>query len=317
MEMPVGLLLHYYFKDDTSHEIDALLRNKCEGELLALIHEVAKTLGAGININSRLPDEGGFKDVWRILGENHKELQAVAAIAAIVGILIAVVPTEGDRLHRLDTELSIEERKLQIQKLKKELSGKKVSEESIEDVAGVLAENLKVITRRSNLYKSLLITPDVTKIGLGKIDDKGRLTSPEKIVERTQFPRFILKTNELKPEVDDEAVIEIISPVLKEGRYHWKGIYRDEPISFAMTDSDFKVSVLNELVSFKHGSTIVCILNINRKLDEVGEVVITSYSVSTVIQKNDGALEEEFPQGRRYRFVKKQNNSQGSLFEEG
>lgn len=38
------LQLHYYF-DDESHFMDAHVRNKCEGELLAIIHEVSTNFG--------------------------------------------------------------------------------------------------------------------------------------------------------------------------------------------------------------------------------------------------------------------------------
>ena len=63
-------------------------------------------------------------------------------------------------------------------------------------------------------------------------------------------------------------------------------------------------------------TTIECVLNIHRKLDEIGEIVITGYSVETVILKVDGQISEETPQGKRYKYEKKQLESQGDLFTE-
>ena len=109
-------------------------------------------------------------------------------------------------------------------------------------------------------------------------------------------------------------MIEIVSPVLKAGNYHWKGVYQGKPISFPMTDAEFKNSVLRREVSFQHGSSIECVLQVSRKLDEFGEVVITGYSVPTVIQKVDGEQKFETTQGRRYKTHKKFKEGQIDLF---
>lgn len=113
----------------------------------------------------------------------------------------------------------------------------------------------------------------------------------------------------------DGAQIEIIAPVLKAGNYQWKGIFNGEAITFSMRDEQFKSSVLLKKVSFQHGSTIQCVLNIHRKVDEVGEVVITGYSVATVLATGEGGVMHQTPQGRRHTFTKVQVEGQGSLFQ--
>ena len=67
--------------------------------------------------------------------------------------------------------------------------------------------------------------------------------------------------------------------------FKWKGLYQGTPISFSMKDTEFRNSVLREEISFQHGSVINCVLNIHREFDEIGDVVITGYSVVTVIKK--------------------------------
>ncbi|WP_426356867.1 hypothetical protein ACPUVO_10240 [Pseudocolwellia sp. HL-MZ19] len=46
---------------------------------------------------------------------------------------------------------------------------------------------------------------------------------------------------ELRADEDDNAQIELISPVLKDGNYKWKGIYKDQIISFYMYDQKYKI----------------------------------------------------------------------------
>jgi len=108
-------------------------------------------------------------------------------------------------------------------------------------------------------------------------------------------------------------VIEIISPVLKEGRYRWKGMYKEKSISFEMQDAAFRDSVLLENIPFQHGTSIECVLVINRELDEEKKKKITGHAVITVIKKVDGDVTMETPQGEKYRYAKKLAESQGEL----
>ncbi|MBJ6934453.1 hypothetical protein JG626_18940, partial [Vibrio cholerae] len=87
------------------------------------------------------------------------------------------------------------------------------------------------------------------------------------------------------------------SRVLKEGRYKWKGIFEDKTITFDMLDAQFKEDVLLEKISFKHGSAITCVLRIGRELDEVGDIKITGYAVSTVLTVTDGVEVTKTAQG--------------------
>ncbi|MDW1507492.1 hypothetical protein R7D97_25215 [Vibrio sp. Vb5031] len=81
-----------------------------------------------------------------------------------------------------------------------------------------------------------------------------------------------------------------------------------------MLDAQFKEDVLLEKVSFKHGSSINCVLRINRELDEVGEIKVTGYAVSTVIEVSDGIEVNKTKQGNQYLHARKLTRSQGDLF---
>lgn len=186
------------------------------------------------------------------------------------------------------------------------------------EVAGAVSEAItfisdepKFITRRSNFFKTLLPYNKVTAFGL-------RLRVPyqrddEFIIEKRDFLKYVLKTDKLPPETISEALITIVAPVIDGSGMAWKGVFLDEPVSFFMKDSAFKDQVVRREVSFQHGDAIRCSLVVERKLDETGEVVVTSRSVDVVIEKIDQGGVTETPQGKRQRFADKNAHLQGGF----
>jgi hypothetical protein len=307
------LELHYYF-NDSSHSMNALVRNQCESEFLAIAMEVAKELELPIQLESEAYREGGLKEAWKIIGNNGVQVSIFISIMAIVSSRIPFSDPELDQLQKQNLRLSIEEKKLRIKKLKTELENEEVNDKTVAKVAESLETNLKVVTRKSNFYKQLSRYNKIEKIGLTALNHDGMPITNERIVLRNNFRNFIIHSHNLTPITVDDALVEIIAPVLKEGRYKWKGVYENEPISFSMNDKDFNLDVLNEIISFKHGTTIECVLLIHQKLDETGEIQITGHSVSTVIRKIDSGEELQTLQGKKYKFNKKQVEAQADLF---
>lgn len=313
MDLAEKLELHYYLSDG-SHAMDALVRNKCETEVLAIIQEVSNSLGFQINIESVAYQEGGLKEIWQLIGRNNNQITLLLAIIVLIFSRIPLSDHEQDGLTKEATKLTIEEKKLSIEKLKREFNDGEVKKETINAASNAIDCNLKVAARKSNFYKNLANYEKVTGIGIVPLDRDNRPTTNENFVSRSDFRKFIIFTNDLPTEIIEDAQIEIISPVLKEGNYKWKGVYQGDAISFSMTDAEFKNSVLREEISFQHGSVIECVLNIHRKFDEVGDVVITGYSVVTVVQKTDGVTSFETGQGKRFKAHKKFIKDQETLF---
>ena len=75
------------------------------------------------------------------------------------------------------------------------------------------------------LYEAVRGYPKVTKFTLRELNENNRSRSGSLEVKREQFDYYILRSDELPPVKDNKATIEIISPVLKDARYRWKGIY--------------------------------------------------------------------------------------------
>ncbi|MEZ9627121.1 hypothetical protein [Aliivibrio fischeri] len=305
--------MHYYF-EDKSHSMDAFVRNKCESEILAIITEIAKTLNVKIQIESEVRKEGGLREIWAFTNANAGVLSVIISIAALVSSRIPVGDSELEDLQKQDLKLSIQERQLRINKLKAEIKDDVITAETIGKVADLVSKDNKIIIRKSNLYKSLDTYRKVSKIGVNGLDLSDKEVSAELIVKRPDFKKFIVKSNVLPVEAIEDAVIEIVSPVLKSGNYKWKGIFEGESINFSMADKSFQLDVLSEKISFQHGSMIKCTLLIHSKIDEVGEVVITGYSVDTVLENMEGHSFVETKQGKSYRNQKALKAAQGDLF---
>lgn len=309
------LELHYHLRDE-SHSMDALVRNKCEAEILAAFTQIAQQLGVEVYLESTAYREGGLKEIWSFLGSNTAPLTLLLAIIVLVFSRYPTSDPETEALNKEVLKLTIEEKKLNLQKMKRELGDQKPAVNVVSDAATAIEGDLKVATRRSNFYRGLIGYEKVTAVGFTQLPEHQNVVLDEKQVQRADFFKFIQVTDRLPVEVIDEASIEIVAPVLREGSYQWKGQYDNQPINFAMLDEEFKSSVLLRKVSFQHGSTIKCILNIHRKFDEVGDIKITGYSVATVLSKSDEGTVEETLQGKRHRFDRKKAAGQGKLFEQ-
>lgn len=316
MEATGAIELHYYLAD-RGHSMDAMLRNQCESELLALFLEVSSVLGVPVNIQAQALREGGLKELWKWLGGNSPQLTVLLSVAAI---LIALAPhmyeSNAEQLSEQLAELKIEKTQLQIEKLKKELQEmQKGYEGSITNNAiDFLRNDPKIVVRRSNFYKKLISSNAVASIGVTPYDAEQRPIQDERNVPKSDFGRFVLSSQSLKPKTVDDATIQIISPVLREGKFKWKGIYDGQLIGFAMQDSLFRSQVLRDEITFQHGTCLDCVLVVNRKLDEVGEIVVTDYAATTVIRKYDDAQSIETSQGREYKQAKKLRDSQKDMF---
>jgi len=313
MEVSNKFELHYYLENG-SHQINAFLRNKCESELLAIISEISAVLDIEAELVVTAAQEGGFREFWDIIKGNANAITVVLLVAQLI---ITVAPmlheSENEELAKELNRFQIEESKLNIEKLRKEVKASDPTPETAAKAAQHLSKNLKIIKRKSNFYTALSTRTEISKIGFSVLNSDFIKANDERQVLKSDFRKYVLNSNKLKSE-EVEAEIEIVSPVLKEGRYKWKGIYNDQTIGFDMLDLAFKDMVLLDNIPFRHGSSILCVLRIGRELDEVGDVKVTGYAVTTVIEKNDGSTAVQTSQGKKYRQAKKYMEGQGTLF---
>jgi hypothetical protein len=308
------LELHYYFDDsDNSHTMNAFVRNRCEFELLQIYSELQKELELDVKVETEAFEEGGLIEVWTFLADNA--IQITLLLTALSQV-ISRIPLKKTKLEEKDLKLSIEERKLNLKALKKELKGKEPEQITIQNLNLIIDSNPKIIKHLSNYYKQLYNYPKVKKISTTKLSINKTKVEEPKFIARTEFDKFVIESDELKSEIDETATIEIISPVLKKGKYKWKGVYGKigEAVDFYMKDKIFKQSVIAEGIEFKNGTFIDCILEKSRKINEIGEIYTSAYSVLTVLKKHYENTVEETPQGKRFRKEKEAEKQQFKLF---
>lgn len=308
--------LHYFF-DNKSHTLDTFARNKCEAEFLLIVKEVLTTLDIEIDIESIVPKEGGFKEIWEFLGKNSPHLTNIGIVSSmLIPILLHILSQEPKQdkellnLQKEDLKLSIEERKLRIKKLKEEnQQPETISEEEIRPIVKLFEDNFKIIKHRSNFYEHISKVEKITQITTSTMYNY-EMVEEFKTIEKNDFSKYIVLKNDLPLEIIEDSKIEIISPILKQGNFKWKGIYNNEHIDFYMKDKEFKKSVFDGKISFSSGFNIKCVLEIKSVIDEVGNIKIKNYSVTTVIAElildNNKTTEKQTNQGKQYLIRKKE-----------
>ncbi len=360
--------LHYFFNDD-SHSIDAVVRHKCETEILALIGEIAQYLKVDLEIEVEPYGEGGFVDRYKIKWGKLSEGEKLASIIGMIGIVVSIVmyknpvSTSTPEMQKVNDEIAIRtlarmRRDDSIQKIIdtkvqdsiatlniKKLTETKEEENkpkdnlpikkddlvihnfssSLIDVTNSLQEfelskalteleiNPKINRFRSNFFKNVRKSEKIISVSATPLNDTNKPLNEPVTILRENFLQYIIESDELPNEIDDNAFIEIISPVLIKGKYKWKGFYKGQTIEFYMKDMTFKQSVLNKQISFKSGICIECQLELKKKVNELGDINIISYSVIAVNGYTEGSVRTQI-----YRKPKKStdNNSlsQADLF---
>jgi hypothetical protein len=294
--------IHYYLKDE-SHSMDAFVRNRAEKNLIEAIKRMGELFGAELNIESEARKEGGLTDLF-IFSATVIIPTAIIFLSPSINTIITHYFIQNTKLGKLDRKIKEETLKnLYIDSEIKGIELERIIEKTLQD--RLAARNV------SNFYKQMEAYKKVQKIGFKNIDKN----SDEQIVERKNFKDFILSDNTTTTE-DDEALIEIISPVLKEGKYYWKGKYLGEKIDFSMGDSKFKSEVISGVYSFANGSSIYCSLKMTTTYDELGEEKKRNYSVQRVYGTKKHEIEEILMRdiGRK-KISKEMEEKQCLLFE--
>jgi len=305
--------IHYCF-NDTTHSMDAFVLNKCNYEAINIIKEVARLLSVEIVVETEPFGEGGLRAWFKVLAKEEKKkaiiLTAivsslcttllVAPVAKITETVIEKIFEDGEL-----KDLEKEKLQLEIEKLKQEINKNK---ESIDN-------NIVIRKRKSNFYDTLNNYPKITEVQFVSKDENKQIIYTDQTVQKNDFNKFILVTDDLDPLEIEDAVIEIISPVLKKGNYKWRGIYNGEPIEFNMLSNEFKTSIQNGIIEFKNGFSINSALKIKRKVDNDGNVKCKGYEVIRVNSYflNDNPIETA--EGKKHRKQKEAEKLQPTLFD--
>ena len=294
------LELRYYFNDKSNY-MDAMIKHRSEKEVLSLVRTLADMLDIKMTVYCEsFAQQEGFREIWSVAGENSRLISVLLNLFMQVwtrpSLLVGGQPVVDRSVA--DEEKMQREIALLRSNLRKKMPGITVTRELVE----LLSASPRFCKCKSNFYEAVRGYPKVTKFTLCELNENNRSRSGSLEVKREQFDYYILRSDELPSVKDNKATIEIISPVLKDARYRWKGIYNKggETIDFYMCDEDFKKDMFDEKIAFKSGMCIDCVLEIQRKMSELGEVVNISYTVETVIRTRFDKMEIVTPQGKRH-----------------
>ncbi|EAI4330935.1 hypothetical protein G5F42_000714 [Campylobacter upsaliensis] len=298
------LQIHYYFTDE-SHSMDAFVRNAMEKDLLNLINEIANILDIKIKVENQAREEGGLIESLIL------HFDSIATTSIAIGVAIYLKESVNKIIIHYFTGAYKRE------KLENLLKKEQIKELQLKNNNDVLTELKKILQgfdrspkiRRimSNFYNKAEKCEKIEKIGY-KTEK-----SSELLVKREQFKTFILTENKDR-ELIENAEIEIISPVLKEGKYKWRGIYNGNKIDFSMGDSGFKNDVITQKHNFINGTSIICDLEISRTFDEYGEEVKISYKVKKVLGIRIGEVLKLTKLGKKIKR-QKQIDNEPTLFD--
>lgn len=311
-----ALELHYWF-DDNTHLMDANVQNKCEYEFLGILKEISRTYNVIVTVETKPLANGGLRRWFKIAvkDENKKATITIAIIAALLtAVLVTPITTSISKMTEKLIERIFEDpeiKKLEKEKLKLEIE--KLKQETSKNTILLDGNNI-VKKKRSNFYETLEKYPKVEKITYVILDETRSDSLDERTVYRNNFKEFILVSDALEPLEVDDAIIEIISPVLKKGNYRWMGLYKGEPIPFAMKSTEFKNLVQTGEVQFKNGTSINCFLVINRKIDNEGIEKVTSVEVIRVNHYFENDKPIETPEGKTHRRKREEESKQLGLF---
>lgn len=309
-----NLEIHYYLENNI-HSMDAFIKNKAEAELLKIFKEIADILELDLTLEIEAIKEGGIREFFKVLNNKKNRKQAKRVLVA-VGIIFSGVITNviSDTINK-NSELEksqLEESQLNIHKLKKELNDDDKDEKSetstiiINNITIKLLTNNKIRLYRSNFYSQLLSEPKIEKISITELDENKTPISKEKIVKRSDFKNFVIEKVKIESEKIENANVEIVSPVLNNGKMKWRGYYNSHPINFNLLDSEFKNMVLNREVSFASGTSIKCNIELEKEMDDDGNIKITEINVYNVTEIFEGESTKITKRGKQVAESKKQ-----------
>lgn len=295
--------LHYWFNDG-SHTMDAVVFNQCEREILGIIDEIAVKLNVQIDIEVEPLGEGGLRAWLKLVGEQKHAIK----IAFIMFLFTEVISTpltttlEYIATKTLDSffedpEIKALEKEKKKTELEYDITKTKLETQKLCDS---IDEN-RIKKKRSNYFETASRCEKIDKISITITDTKKTPKYLPKEILSTDFHKFVLTSDDIAPDEDETAIIEIVSPVLKKGKYLWLGIYNGSVIQFKMKSAEFKTLVQTGEIPFKNGSSIQCHLIANKRINSEGEVKITGYEVLAVDKYFVNDTPIETPEGKRKR----------------
>jgi len=291
--------------------MDALVKNRCEFQLLKLMNEVATILDIDLDIEIQAIKEGGVREIFKFLNKKKNKPYLLTTIY-FLGILSSVIINIASDQLTKDTEqedLNKEESRLRIKKLNKELneSNSNITQDTISQIIPLIASDHKIRVFKSRFYTALLEEPQVYQVSATEMRNDQVISSSEHVISREAFTQQIIPEEDIEIQVIENAYIEIVSPVLKLNDMKWRAIYNGKHITFELKDTEFKNAVLNKQYSFSNGTAIRCKLAFKTGVNEMGVFQTKDFTVFDVLEVYDGLDSKPTPRLKRMKEIANQS----------
>lgn len=308
--------IHYLFSDD-GHFMDAFIFNKCEYQILGIIQEARKLVGADIEVCVQPISEGSLWSRLKFTTKDGKEIKLQWVIALVIALSVNPLSTAFDNIVNWAFEYIkdgsyIHNLKKEKERLELEKEIRDLREDSLRH-ATTDSQN-KIKRKVSNFYSEA--KKDLRISSIGFCSSVGNPLSAPVVINRDFFDNFIV-TDTMEDEQSKSNVrIDIVAPVLRKRKIKWQGIYNSQQIPFRLCDADFKNSVLNGEIDFTGGTYIICDLIVHTSVDKEGETKISGYDVVEVHSCGKDDNPPEITKAERNREQKrKAQSSMPSLFD--
>lgn len=302
-EYVTELQVHYYLSDG-SHAMDAFVRNRAEKELISAIQQIAIMLGLPLKIKTCARKEGSVEDILLLVASCVIAMEPLFTLfAPCINDLIRTYFTSRMPQGILDLALKVEavkEKQHINQGLELDNEMKRLKLEEAKNRIRQVENDASLRKKKSNFYNTIKGSATISSIEMATSSGRTK-------IDRSDFASFIVDDAK-SIDTDDDAEIAIISPVLKEGKDEWKGLYHNERISFSMGDVLFKYEVIAGKYSFSNGFVIKARLTIVTIYDDNGEPKRRHFSVNKVYETKEAQVAEfkERPLGAKKRRQKEQ-----------
>lgn len=285
--------VHYHLNGGM-HRMDAVVRNRAESELLALLKEVGVALDLPVHIETHAYGEGGLVEYLNLMFQGKEQITfAIAMLTPLLGVPFYFDKFKQSKQQTALNELNLKKLRLEIvekEDAAAERAGKKAKDAKNEvlalespltadEVTQALLTRKKIARRRSNYYKILLTDPKIDAVGFAPSHSNDAI---EVQVSRSDFSAFVIAQSDIEPLVYERISLEIVSPVLRAGSIKWRGIFDRNVVSFELQDQTFRNEVANKNVQFQNGTTLVCDFEVHQREDDTGDVEVAGYVVTKV-----------------------------------
>lgn len=307
----ITLQLHYFLNDKDLHSMNARVHNECAKQFIQAIALLNKYLDEPIELEVFAKNEGGVKDLYKIIVKNPLLLIVITALITSAVNQFFTSNFSPAINHTEETKNRLEN----LLKIKEAIKSGTLSSEEFD----YIAENDKDLKKiKSNFFRSAKKEKRIDSIEVDAIKQENQTVFEKVTINSDDFDKCILPA-ELKSTITEtDAKIHIVAPVLIQGRKDfWKGIYNGVPIEFRVSDKVFLENVYQHIIKFSNGTFINCSMKVTKTTSTIDDSEKISINVFDIVSYGD---EENFrtvyKRKNRIETTSNNENSTPSLFAE-